>query len=744
VLRRPGFAEVWAARAWNVFNEGRPFGIVYPPLALAGAALVGLGPDGALGWGLLAGLAMGALWARFAFPLRARALLWALLVPALVVLEAWRAPGLLLVGLAGYAFFTVVVWGSVYYHLRTGAPWTNALRFWRLVATNSDPTSGNALEQVPKLTIALAAVALAAEEPGAGSALRVAAVAAVAAALGALAWRRYAATRLPRYPDRIQVTAPPAAPLADRVYVIVLDGCNRERLRQASALGLTPALDRLTAEGTEYLDVQTAHPARTVVCFSSMLTGATPAEHGMRSNFAPRLGVRVPSLFDVLEAHGRTGRLVGIAHLLDPFGEDGRVRAVTSVQPTERLDDSLAGAGREVVEADDPDLLVLQLLAADQLGHVRGTRNPEYLDQLAATDRQIAAFLDFLDARAARKKATVIVMADHGQGRGIGGHGHLDWGETPVPFVVHGAGAVPGAVCERTASILELAPTIARLLGVPAPAAARGRPLVPADDPDVRAAGPPASARALAVITAHDEEETIAAIVGGLPRDVQDVPLDVLVVDDGSTDATAARAAAAGARVLSHGRNRGLGAALRSGLAVARDDGYAAAVYLDGDGEYDPGQAARVLAPVLAGRAEYVVGSRFLGRREGMTWHRSLANRALSALLGALLGGRVITDGQSGCRAFGRRALERLEIAHDYNYAQVLTVDLHAKGIDPLEVPIDYARRRNGRSFVRYGEYARAVAPVLWRQLRHSRNASSTSATTTPAATASAHAESTP
>ena len=139
--------------------------------------------------------------------------------------------------------------------------------------------------------------------------------------------------------------------------MIVVDGCNRERLRQASALGLTPTIDRLLAEGTEYLDVRTAYPARTVVCFSSMLTGATPAEHGMRSNFAPRLGVRVPSLFDVLESHGRRGRLVGIAHLLDPFGEQ-HVRTVTSVQPTERLDHSLAAAAREVVEREDPDLLV--------------------------------------------------------------------------------------------------------------------------------------------------------------------------------------------------------------------------------------------------------------------------------------------------------------------------------------------------------------------------------------------------
>ena len=112
------------------------------------------------------------------------------------LLEPWRAPALLAGALAGYALFTVVVWGSVYYHLRTGAPWTNGLRFWRLVLTNSDPTSGNALEQVPKLLIALSAATLVAEEPTAGSFARALAAVAIAAALGAVAARRFA-KRLP-------------------------------------------------------------------------------------------------------------------------------------------------------------------------------------------------------------------------------------------------------------------------------------------------------------------------------------------------------------------------------------------------------------------------------------------------------------------------------------------------------------------------------------------------------------------
>jgi hypothetical protein len=135
----------------------------------------------------------------FDFPLRGRALLWLAALASVPLLEPWRAPGLLAGALAGYFAFTVFLWGTLYYHLRTGAPWTNFTRFWRLVLTNSDPTSGNALEQVPKFLMALSAGALLAEEPSTGSVARIAAAAALAALLGRLAGRRFA-RRLPDYP----------------------------------------------------------------------------------------------------------------------------------------------------------------------------------------------------------------------------------------------------------------------------------------------------------------------------------------------------------------------------------------------------------------------------------------------------------------------------------------------------------------------------------------------------------------
>ena len=734
--------EIWAARAWNVFNEGRPFSVVYPVLVLAAAAMVDAAPAGSLPLALAGTLAMASVLAHFAFPLRGRALLWLAALASVPMLEPWRAPALLAGALVGYFVFTVLVWGTLYYRLRTGAPWSNGLRFWRLVLTNSDPTSGNALEQVPKLLMALSAGALLSEEPGAESLLRIAAAALLAAALGALAWRSFA-RRLPGYPEapahrgwlrnRTHLPETRRASRAERVYVIVVDGCNRRRLWQAE----TPTIDRLAREGTEYLTVEPAYPARTVVCFSSMLTGATPAEHGMRSNFAPRLGVRVESTFDVLERHGRRGRLVGIAHLVDPFGGEV-VRPVTSVQPTSRIDYSLCAEARRVVEEEDPDLLVLQLLAGDQLGHVRGVRSPEYLDQLAEADRQVGDFLAFLDERGRLDDATVILMADHGQGRGIGGHGHLDWGERPVPFILWGAGAVPGAVESEPRSVLELAATITELLDVPRPAAARGRPLLPTHAA-VGSERSPGNGRCLAIVVARDEEAVVGEVLAGLPQYACGLPVDVLLVDDGSHDSTPAIGRHHGAEVVSHETSHGLGAAVRTGLELARDRRYSAAVYLDGDGEYDPGDFERVLDPVARGRADYVLGSRFLGDRDGMSWHRTLANRAASALLGFLME-TVVGDGQTGYRAFSPRALVEARIRHDYNYAQVLTLSLWGAGIDPVEVPIRYRRRSTGASYVRYPEYLARVAPAVWREWRASCRTRRATARPIPAASANGQA----
>ena len=212
-------------------------------------------------------------------------------------------------------------------------------------------------------------------------------------------------------------------------------------------------------------------------------------------------------------------------------------------------------------------------------------------------------------------------------------------------------------------------------------------------------------------LPARDEEATVAAVLARAPLQVGGHPVVCLVVDDGSRDGTADRARAAGASVVAGG-GRGLGAAVRTGLAEAVARGAVAVAFCDADGEYDPAELEPLVAPILAGRAHYVVGSRFLGQIGTMHPWRRLGNRLLTAGL-ARLTGVAITDGQSGFRALSRRAAEEAVVAHDYNYAQVLTIDLLYRGFGYAEVPIAYSFRTAGRSFVRLGPYLSHVVPAV-------------------------------
>jgi uncharacterized membrane protein YbhN (UPF0104 family) len=234
----------------------------------------------------------------------------------------------------------------------------------------------------------------------------------------------------------------------------------------------------------------------------------------------------------------------------------------------------------------------------------------------------------------------------------------------------------------------------------------RPRPWTPGEDAPV-----------VAMVPVHDEADTIAAVVSGLPRRVGERAVLALVVDDGSTDGSAELAEAAGARVVRQPRNLGLGAAVRRGLAEAGALGPAAVVYLDADLEYDPAELGLLAAPVLSGAADYVVGSRFAGDIRSMLPHRRFGNRVLTRWVRWMTRRRDLSDGQSGYRAFSPRAAAEAEVVHDYNYAQVVTLDLLAKGFVYAEVPITYAFRESGTSFVRLGRYLRKVLPAVHREL---------------------------
>jgi uncharacterized membrane protein YbhN (UPF0104 family) len=252
------------------------------------------------------------------------------------------------------------------------------------------------------------------------------------------------------------------------------------------------------------------------------------------------------------------------------------------------------------------------------------------------------------------------------------------------------------------------APTMIGRLRLPEPARRPARPTPVAVAPD---------APIVLFLPAHDEEASVAAVVRRAPSSVAGHPVVVVVIDDGSVDATAAKAAGAGASVLSSPRNEGLGAAVRRGLRHGADDLHAAAVvFCDADGEYAPEELDRMVQPVLDGTADYVVGSRFAGRIDHMRTHRRVGNIVLTRAL-RFCARAPITDGQSGYRALSPGAARDAEVVHDYNYAQVLTLDLLAKGYVYAEVPISYQFRSTGRSFVRLGRYLRRVVPAVYREV---------------------------
>jgi hypothetical protein len=695
-----GRVELVAARLWNVLNEGKPFTIVFSLAVFAVGTAAGLVPGFSVArapFALLLVAPLFLVFVRFDFPLHLRAVLWVFVALFLVWFRT-LVPALAVVQLAAYFTFTVVLWGSIYYHLRIGIPLTNITRFWRLVLENPDTTSANFLEQVPKVFLLTQLLAIGAS-PGSTSAISILGFT-LAVAIASVLVHQWWFTWRPRLSVRPVAFPAPRAAVSRRFLLIVIDGCRFDRLDEAH----TPVLDRLAREGLRCTAMQTVYPARTVTGFSSMLTGAPPRVHGMRSNFVPRLGIRCESVFSALRDAGKRGRLVGIAHLVDAFGGD--VRAVTAVQDNDRIDASLIQVAKDELRECDPDLLVLQLLSLDQTGHARGSYREEYLGKIEETDRLIGEFLEWADGEGFLDGTTVAVTSDHGQGRGVGGHGHLGPGERFVPFVLWGEGVPSGVVVEEERSLVDVTPTVCWLLGVGAPASSVGRPLV-AEPAEART-------RPLAVIIpAHNEHENLPEVLGSIPDDLG--PVEVLVVDDASTDDTAATARAYGARVVSLGWRRGLGAALRAGLEAASAIDPWAAVYLDADGEYDAREIPRLLEPIAAGRADYVLGSRFAGSIEGMARSRRATNRICTALTSAVAG-RRIGDAQTGFRAFSPEALAVAEIVHDYNYAQVLTLDLLGKGLRLEEVPISYRRRCRGRSFVS-ASYAWRVPVGIAREL---------------------------
>ncbi|KOP31340.1 alkaline phosphatase family protein [Exiguobacterium acetylicum] len=458
--------EKVAARAWNLLNEGKPFTPIFTIGVFLTYALWTQIPLSDVGFGFIVTLPLFILLWRYDFPLFLRNYLW---IPIIVwlFLRGTNADYLPLFayGAGLYFFFTVFFWGTIYYHLRIGTRWTNFTRFWKLVLKNSDSTSGNAQEQLPKVALLLAYWWTASDTATFDMTFVWFPI-----GLFIFAWilHHYLFDWKPKLPETMTVDAD--LPTSEKVYVLIVDGMRKDRYMAAN----TPFLERLRQEGTEYTNMETVYPARTVVCFSSMFTGARPEDHGIHSNMVwNTTGVKTDTVFDRLRAVDKSGKILGIAHLVDAFGSTD-VRTVTAVMHNDVADRNIVERAKQIVHEEDPDLLAIQLIGTDQTGHSRGTLYSEYVQKIEEADALLAEFCEELDRLGKLEDATLIVMADHGQADGIGGHGHLDEGERFVPFWMYGKNVHAGLKVDTHRHILSLGPTITKVLGADIPHDSRG------------------------------------------------------------------------------------------------------------------------------------------------------------------------------------------------------------------------------------------------------------------------------
>ena len=208
-----------------------------------------------------------------------------------------------------------------------------------------------------------------------------------------------------------------------------------------------------------------------------------------------------------------------------------------------------------------------------------------------------------------------------------------------------------------------------------------------------------AELRRIAIVPAFNEERNIGGVVDELRA--FDPGLDVVVVSDGSVDRTTDVAREHGAHVVALPFNLGIGGAVQTGFRYAYENGYELAVRCDGDGQHVPAELPKVLAPVLDGRADIAVGSRFVGGdgyQSSAT--RRIGIRVLALVVSAIARQRV-TDTTSGFQALNRRALELFAADYPHDYPEVEGMVMTIKHrLRLVEVPVEMRERVHGRSSI--------------------------------------------
>ena len=213
--------------------------------------------------------------------------------------------------------------------------------------------------------------------------------------------------------------------------------------------------------------------------------------------------------------------------------------------------------------------------------------------------------------------------------------------------------------------------------------------------------------KVVAFVPSLNEEETVGELIDQVNRcyplsktRLRGYFVEILVVNDGSTDRTEEIAIQKGVQIVNHPTNLGLGAATRTGMQTALEMGASVALKLDADIQHDPKDLEEVILPILEDRADICWGSRFAGSiNYKMPLIRLWGNKFFTWLMSKLTS-YEISDAQTGLMAFGRKYLEKFEIHGNYNPPQQLLIDANCKSMRYTEVPVNFDPRVTGESFV--------------------------------------------
>ena len=228
----------------------------------------------------------------------------------------------------------------------------------------------------------------------------------------------------------------------------------------------------------------------------------------------------------------------------------------------------------------------------------------------------------------------------------------------------------------------------------------------------------------IVTIPALNEEKTIAEVIRTVPRDIPGITaVEVIVCNDGSTDKTAELAEAAGAIVINIVGRPGLGTVFRTGLERAMRRGADVMVNIDGDGQFNSADIAKLIQPILDDHADFATCSRFKdpALRPVMPPVKYYGNQIVTRIINWVCGGTDFADVSCGFRAFNREAAYRMTLFGKFTYTQECFIDLFSKGVRIVEVPLKVRGvREHGKSRIASSifKYATNSLPIILRAMR--------------------------